>query len=65
MDLKKYVVDRIKKRLVDRGFSQKEGINSEETLAPGCKVHFLQTIMVLASMMKWDIHHMDVKTNLP
>ena len=24
-----------------------------------------RTIMVLASMMKWDIHQMDVKTSLP
>ena len=38
----KYAVDRIKEILVARGFSQKEGINSEETLAPGSKVHFLQ-----------------------
>ena len=37
----KYVVDRSTKRLVARGFYQKEGINSEETLAPGSKVHFL------------------------
>ena len=37
------------------------------------KRHFLQearytsiiTIMALSSMMKWDIHHMDVKTILP
>ena len=38
----KYAADRSKERLVARGFSQKEGINSEETLAPGSKVHFLQ-----------------------
>ena len=61
----KYVADRSKERHVARGFSQKEGINYEETLAPRIKVHFLQTIMVIASMMKWDIHQMDVKPSLP
>ena len=34
-----YFVDRSKERLVARGFYQKEGINSEETLDPGSKVH--------------------------
>ena len=46
----KYVADRSKQRLVARGFYKKEGTNSEETLTPGSKVHFLQ--MVVASMMK-------------
>ena len=31
----------IKERLVARGFYKKEGINSEETLTPRSKVHFL------------------------
>ena len=39
----KYVVDRSKERLVARGFYQKEGINSEEIVTPGSKVHFLQS----------------------
>ena len=46
----KYVTNRSKEKLVARGFYKKEGINSEETLTPGSKVHFLQ--MVVASMMK-------------
>ena len=37
----KYVVDGSKARFVARGFSQREGIDYEETLAPGSKVHFL------------------------
>ena len=35
--------------LVARGFYKKEGINFEETLTPGSKVHFLQ--MVVASKL--------------
>ena len=38
----KYDTYRSKERHVDRGFSQKEGINYEETLAPRSKVHFHQ-----------------------
>ena len=43
MDLQdRYVADRSKVRVVARGLYQKEGINSEETLTLGSKVHFLQ-----------------------
>ena len=35
----KYATDRSKERLVARGFYKKEGINYEETLTPGSKVH--------------------------
>ena len=48
----KYVVDRSKERLLARGFYKKEGINFEETLTPGSKVHFFKTIIVVSSMMK-------------
>ena len=45
-----------------RGFSQKEGIDYEETFAPVARYTSIKTIMALASMMKWDLHQMDVKT---
>ena len=54
----KYVDDRSKERLVARGFYQKEGINSEETLTPGSKVHFLQNY-------HGSFFHDEVKTSLP
>ena len=41
-----------------RGFHHKEGINSEETLTPGSKVHFLQ-------YYHGSCFHDEVKTNLP
>ena len=44
-----------------RGFSQKEGIDYEETFAPVERYTSIRTIMALASMMKWDLHQMDVK----
>ena len=45
-----------------RGFSQKEGIDYEETFAPVARYTSIRAIMALASMMKWDLHQMDVKT---
>ena len=45
-----------------RGFSQKEGIDYEETFALVARYTSIKTIMVLASMMKWNLHQMDVKT---
>ena len=58
----KYVTDRSKKTLVARDFYQKEGINYEETFSPIAWYTSIRAIMALASMMKWDLHQMDVKT---
>ena len=45
-----------------RGFSHKEGIDYEEKFSPVARYTSIRTIMELASMMKWDLHQMDVKT---
>ena len=55
--IKKYKV-----RFVAKGFSQKEGIDYEETFAHVARYTSIRAIMALASMMKWDLHQMDVKT---
>ena len=52
----RYVAYRSKVSLMPRGFYHKEGINSEETLTPGSKVHFLQN---------GSFFHDEVKTSLP
>ena len=49
-------------RFVARGFSQKEEIDYEETFSPVARYTSIITIMALASMMKWNLHQMDVKT---
>ena len=46
-----------------RGFSQKEGIDYEETFALVAWYTSIKYIMELASMMKWDLHQIDVKTS--
>ena len=55
-------IEKYKAIFVARGFSQKEGIDYEETFAPVERYTSIRTIMALASMMKWDLHQMDVKT---
>ena len=55
-------IEKYKVRFVSRGFSQKEGIDYEETFSPVARYTSIRTIMELASMMKWNPHQMDVKT---
>ena len=45
-----------------RGFSQKEGIDYEETFAPLSRYTSIRSVLALAVVMKWKIHQMDVKT---
>ena len=54
--------EKYKARFVARGFSQKEGIGYEETFDLVSRYTSIRTIMALTSMMKWDLHQMDVKT---
>ena len=54
-------IEKYKPRFVARGFSQKKGIDYEETFAPVAWYTSIRAIMALASMMKWDLHQMDVK----
>ena len=62
----KYAVDgsieKYKARFVARGFSQKEGINFEETFAPIAKYTSTRAIIAIATTKGWKIHQMDVKT---
>ena len=44
------------------GFSQKEGINYEETFIPMARYTSIRTIMVLAAKLGWKLHQMDMKT---
>ena len=55
-------IEKYKARFVARGFSQKKGIDYEETFAPIARYTSIKTIMALASMIKWDLRQMDVKT---
>jgi hypothetical protein len=54
-------IDKYKEIFLARGFSQKEGIDYEETFAPISIYSSIKTIITLASKMKWKLHQMDVK----
>ena len=53
---------KIKERFVAQGFSQKEGIDYEETFAPVARYTSIRSILAMVVVMKWKIHQMDVKT---
>jgi hypothetical protein len=53
-------IEKYKARFVARGFSQKEGIDYEETFAPVARYTSIRTIVALAAKMKWKLHQMDV-----
>ena len=55
-------IEKYKVRFVAWGFSQKEGIDYEDTFAPVARYTSIRSMMALASMRKWDLHQMDVKT---
>jgi hypothetical protein len=56
-------IEKYKARFVAHGFSQKEGIDYEETFAPVARYTSIRTIIALAAKMKWKLHQMNVKTS--
>ena len=55
-------IEKYKERCVACGFSQKEGIDYEENFAPVARYTSIRLVLALATVMKWKIHQMDVKT---
>ena len=51
-----------KARFVARGFSQTEGVDYDEKLAPVARYSTIRSILALSAMMGWKLHQMDVKT---
>ena len=47
---------------MENGFSQKEGIDYEETFPLVARYSSIQTIISLAAEMGWRVHQMDVNT---
>jgi hypothetical protein len=56
-------IDKFKARLVEKGFSQKEGIDYEETFTPTTKWNTIRVVLSLATQNGWKVHQMDVKNS--
>ena len=52
-------IEKYKSRFVARDFSQKEGIDYEETFAHVARYTSIRSILALATVMKWKIHQID------
>ena len=55
-------IERYKARLVAQGYSQRPGIDYEETFSPVVRFESVRTVIALAAHEKMKIHQMDVKT---
>ena len=54
-------IEKYKARFVACGFSEKEGIDYEETFAPVTRYTLIRTIIAIVAKMGWKLHQMDVK----
>jgi hypothetical protein len=55
-------VVRNKSRLVSQGFSQKEGIDYEETFAPVARLEAIRILLAFSVAKGFKLHQMDVKS---
>ena len=55
-------IEKYKARFMVHGFSQREGLYYDETIAPIAHFTSIRMIIALASAMRWRLHQMNVKT---
>ena len=56
------LVERFKARVVAQGYSQRAGIDYEETFSPVVRFESVRSVIALATQERMQIHQMDVKT---
>ena len=55
-------VETFKARLVAKGYTEKEGIDYEETFSPVAMLKSIRILLVVVASLDYEIWHMDVKT---
>ena len=55
-------IKRHKARLVAKGYSKKKGKDYDEVFSPVARAESIQILIALAAQLKWDLHHLDVKS---
>ncbi|KAI3736061.1 hypothetical protein L6452_15593 [Arctium lappa] len=55
-------VTKHKARLVAKGYVQQKGVDLEEVFAPVARLETIRTLLALAAVDGWKVHHLDVKS---
>ena len=51
-----------KSRLVEKVFSQVQGMDYHETFAPVANMDSIHLVLEISASKHWEVHHMDVKS---
>ena len=52
-----------KARLVEKGYSQVQGLDYNEIVTPVSIMHSVRLVLAIAASKRWEVHHMDVKSS--
>ena len=54
-------IDKYTSRLAAKGYSQKEGIDYEDTFAHAAKMNTIRLMIAMTTKYNWKLHQLDVK----
>ncbi|XP_044496601.1 uncharacterized mitochondrial protein AtMg00820-like [Mangifera indica] len=55
-------INKLKARLVVKGYLQQPGIDYFDTFAPVARYDTIRMLIALATKMEWEIYHLDIKS---